>query len=410
MAFILVTLSVMAASIFLIHKTTNRFGFHLKYSSLVFCAVLAFLINVTAMQMAPFLTAGHYISLFGLILVAAALVTFYNERFRKESSPAENASRPSVPQKPSRALEARNRFQALKEQVLADREYAASQKEAKKQRCLWEAQPTGTVAQRSISRGNTAPSPAKQETVAPAPLPAKQETVAPAPLPAKQETVAPAPSPAKQETVAPAPSPAKQETVAPAPSPAKQETVAPAPSPAKQETVAPVPLPAKQETVAPAMLPIRQETTAPLPVAKEQPAELPVAEKLNVETASLDELLDYAYEQNASRHAEQALLAYRSALRRFPDDSYIPFIIIDMANIYKGKAAYSDAIRTYKDALSLPVIAGNPATYEKFVINLSYLRTLQYVLSKHNSLQIPFQEIPSEYLEEIETEIQARWK
>ena len=362
MAFILVTLSVMAASIFLIHKTTNRFGFHLKYSSLVFCAVLAFLINVTAMQMAPFLTAGHYISLFGLILVAAALVTFYNERFRKESSPAENASRPSVPQKPSRALEARNRFQALKEQVLADREYAASQKEAKKQRCLWEAQPTGTVAQRSISRGNTAPSPAKQETVAPAPLPAKQETVAPAP------------------------------------------------SPAKQETVAPAPLPAKQETVAPAMLPIRQETTAPLPVAKEQPAELPVAEKLNVETASLDELLDYAYEQNASRHAEQALLAYRSALRRFPDDSYIPFIIIDMANIYKGKAAYSDAIRTYKDALSLPVIAGNPATYEKFVINLSYLRTLQYVLSKHNSLQIPFQEIPSEYLEEIETEIQARWK
>ena len=386
MAFILVTLSVMAASIFLIHKTTNRFGFHLKYSSLVFCAVLAFLINVTAMQMAPFLTAGHYISLFGLILVAAALVTFYNERFRKESSPAENASRPSVPQKPSRALEARNRFQALKEQVLADREYAASQKEAKKQRCLWEAQPTGTVAQRSISRGNTAPSPAKQETVAPAPLPAKQETVAPAP------------------------SPAKQETVAPAPLPAKQETVAPAPLPAKQETVAPVPSPAKQETVAPAMLPIRQETTAPLPVAKEQPAELPVAEKLNVETASLDELLDYAYEQNASRHAEQALLAYRSALRRFPDDSYIPFIIIDMANIYKGKAAYSDAIRTYKDALSLPVIAGNPATYEKFVINLSYLRTLQYVLSKHNSLQIPFQEIPSEYLEEIETEIQARWK
>ncbi len=376
MAFILVTLSVMAASIFLIHKTTNRFGFHLKYSSLVFCAVLAFLINVTAMQMAPFLTAGHYISLFGLILAAAALVTFYNERFRKGSSPAEDTSRPSVPQNPSRALKARNRFQALKEQVLADREYAASQKEAKKQRCLWEVQPTDTVAQCSISRGNTAP----------------------APLPTKQETVAPAPSPTKQETVAPAPLPTKQETVAPAPLPTKQETVAPAPSPAKQETVAPVPPPAKQET------------TAPLPAAKEKPAELPVAEKINVETASLDELLDYAYEQNASHHAEQALLAYRSALRRFPDDSYIPFVIIDMANIYKGKAAYSDAIRTYKDALALPVIAGNPATYEKFVINLSYLRTVQYILSKHNSLQIPFQEIPSEYLEEIETEIHARWK
>ncbi|MBR3457292.1 MAG: hypothetical protein IKH16_03960, partial [Selenomonadaceae bacterium] len=125
---------------------------------------------------------------------------------------------------------------------------------------------------------------------------------------------------------------------------------------------------------------------------------------------SLDDILDYAFEQKSKHRIDNAILAYKGALDKYQDDPYAPFIIIDLGNIYQEKAAYSDAGRTYEDALFLPVIANDAATSEKFKENLSYLRTVQYILSKHNSLQTPFQKIPADYLKEIETEFQMRQK
>ena len=125
---------------------------------------------------------------------------------------------------------------------------------------------------------------------------------------------------------------------------------------------------------------------------------------------SLDDILDYAYEQKSQKHPENAILAYKEALEKYQDDAYAPFIVIDLGNIYKEKAAYDEAIRTYEDALSLPIIANDAATLEKFHENLSYLRTVQHILSKHNSLRTPFQDIPAGYLKEIEAEFQARQK
>ena len=125
---------------------------------------------------------------------------------------------------------------------------------------------------------------------------------------------------------------------------------------------------------------------------------------------SLDDILDYAYEQKSKRHMEEAIQAYRGALEKYGDDAYAPFIVIDLGNIYKERAAYREAVRVYEDALSLPVIANDAATSGKFRENLAYLRTVQYILSKHNSLQTPFQAIPAGYLREIENEFQLRQK
>ena len=125
---------------------------------------------------------------------------------------------------------------------------------------------------------------------------------------------------------------------------------------------------------------------------------------------SLDDILDYAYEQKSGSKWEEAILAYKKALEKYRDDSYAPFIVIDLGNIYKEKAAYNDAIHTYKEALSLPIIANDVVMSGKFRENLSYLRTVQYILSKHNSLRTPFRDIPGEYLREIEAEFQLRQK
>ena len=123
---------------------------------------------------------------------------------------------------------------------------------------------------------------------------------------------------------------------------------------------------------------------------------------------TLDDLLDYAYEQRSNGNIEEAVLANRKALACYAEDDYAPYIAIELGNIYKDQADYDAAIRVYEKALDIPVIARNDATYQEFAKNLSYLRTVQYILSKHNALEMPYSKIPEEYMEEIEADFQSR--
>ena len=89
MIFLLTTGSIMAISIFLIYRLCRFFHIDMKYSSLLLCAVLAFVVNGAAIIMSPFLDKAHYLRLGLLVVVAAALVTFYNERLlRREEAAA----------------------------------------------------------------------------------------------------------------------------------------------------------------------------------------------------------------------------------------------------------------------------------------------------------------------------------
>ena len=123
---------------------------------------------------------------------------------------------------------------------------------------------------------------------------------------------------------------------------------------------------------------------------------------------SLDDILDYAYEQRAQGNRRGAILANRKALERYAEDDYAPFIAIELGNLYKEQADYDAAIQVYERSLDIPSVARNDATYQEFAKNLSYLRTVQYILSKHNALDTSFQDIPKEYLEEIEEDFQSR--
>ncbi|MBQ1462306.1 MAG: hypothetical protein IIZ16_09815, partial [Selenomonas sp.] len=89
--FILITGSIMAVSIFLIYKLCHFFSIEIKWSSLVFCAVMAFIVNGAAISMSPFLDRAHYLRLGILVITAAAAVTFFNERLlRREEAVAGN--------------------------------------------------------------------------------------------------------------------------------------------------------------------------------------------------------------------------------------------------------------------------------------------------------------------------------
>ena len=316
MTFALVTLSVMAASIYLIYKLTKFFGLGLKYKSLVLCAILSLVVNVAAVVMSPYLDKSHYVRLVMMVLIASGLVTLYNERLCARELPP--------PALPINAL-------AQEEQVV-----------------------TGLEAE-------TSPTPQEPE---------KKNTVAPPKDMSKTRDGAEAADREERETK----EPTAKEVPKVAAFAARKENVVGAKSAAKKSPAVKVVTPADELA--------RLDT--------------------------LDSLLDYAYEQKKLNETDKAIAAYQTALAKYVQDDYVPFIVIDLGNTYKETAAYDEAIKVYREAMTIPIIANNKATRREFANNLAYLRTVRLVLAKHRALDTPFSEIPPALMSEIERTYQAR--
>ena len=92
MTFVLITGSIMTISIFLIYRLCHFFAIEMKWTSLVLCAVMALIVNGMAITMSPFLDKGHYLRLGILVVTAAAVVTFFNERMLRREEAIAGAS------------------------------------------------------------------------------------------------------------------------------------------------------------------------------------------------------------------------------------------------------------------------------------------------------------------------------
>ena len=117
---------------------------------------------------------------------------------------------------------------------------------------------------------------------------------------------------------------------------------------------------------------------------------------------SLDDLLDYAFSQSNERHYRNAIFAYKKAIERYGNDEYAPFIVIELANVYKEIGAYDDAIRAYRHALTLPVLRGKDDMRNEFKKSISYLTVVSDILSQHGNEGTPFSKILPELRDEIE--------
>ena len=317
----------MAVSIFLIYKLCHFFSIEIKWSSLVFCAVMAFIVNGAAISMSPFLDRAHYLRLGILVITAAAAVTIFNERLlRREEAVAGN-------------------YTSLATEILAPEDM---------------------------------PAPPPEEKLA-------AET--PSPAPADGETTTPA-DPAVAARLA-----AKQEA---------EEAVRAAEALAAEKAAA-------------------EKAAAEKAAAEKAAAEKAAAEKAAAEKAahqqelqaklgsmnSLDDILDFAY-ANKDQQPQDAIFAYQEAIARFSDDDYMPFLIIELGNLYKEQADYRGAVATYAKAMHLPIIADNDAMRQEFAKNIRYLGVVQDILAKHSALSTPFPQIPGSIMQEIETEFQSQ--
>ncbi len=118
---------------------------------------------------------------------------------------------------------------------------------------------------------------------------------------------------------------------------------------------------------------------------------------------NLDDILDYAFELKGSSDWHSALKAYGYALEHYSNDAYAPMLVIEISNIHKDNGHYQEAIDNFRQALSLPAIADNPDMAVEFQGSIAYLEAVYTVLKENNQPEIPFYDIPDEYMSKIES-------
>ena len=134
--------------------------------------------------------------------------------------------------------------------------------------------------------------------------------------------------------------------------------------------------------------------SAATPPAKSPPPAPPPAEHL---PDGLDALLDIAY-ASAEPAPERAVAAYRKALARYPQDSYIPYLVIELSTLYKRLGNYDAALRLFDEALALPIIAKNAVMVQEFRRSRRTLHAVSDMLRARGTPALPFGEVPEDVL------------
>lgn len=130
------------------------------------------------------------------------------------------------------------------------------------------------------------------------------------------------------------------------------------------------------------------------PPVKSPPPTHPPAEHL---PDGLDALLDIAY-ASAEPAPERAVAAYRKALARYPQDSYMPYLVIELSTLYKRLGNYDAALRLFDKALALPIIAKNAVMVQEFRRSRRTLHAVSDMLRARGTPALPFGEVPEDVL------------
>ena len=418
---LLLTAGIMGITLFVLAKVAKRLGLRIKGKALALAGVLACAIACALPFVAPFLTEGYYIKLGALAVAAALLVTGYNAYlWKKDATAAENADEvtegeTAEAQTAEETLAARTRAaigpQHFKWEPPDEPEEAAEpepepkpepveeQKEApKKEEPALQAKPPSQRGDGPEGRGE---SPARQGD--------KQEVPsagAAKKAPAEVKEAKPEKPPEKKEEPILQAEPPSQRGDGPegrgeSPvEPAKKQEAPSAGATEKEKPVEP-----------PKLLPAPKPEPEPEPKPIEKPKPKPAPPKAPAPDFStfttLDDYLDYADAAQKKGDLENATTAYANAVDIYVSDPYIIYLYMDLGNLLKQQARYADCINVYHAALSIPILAENPAIAREFEKNIRYLEVVQAVLKRHHAEDTPFGDIPDAIRSEIEAADQA---
>ena len=350
------------ATVYMAGKWT---GMRVPLASLLMCALWAAGINYAMIALVPFLNMSYFYTLGCLLLLAAVTTTAFNSlllHFQRKAAlsgaeaPADTAETAAAPaEAPVMASTAENTV-------------AEADSISIKEPVIKEAAPA-PPAENLANTGKAVPEPgieAKAET--------KSETkVEIIKLPSDRKIAAP--------VIAEVTKPE-----------AKAEPAAPKAEAKPKIKAKPAAPKAKAKPVVKAK-----------PAVKTKPAVKPQQPDLMPHLKTLDDLLDFAFLANSRQDSKQAITAYKAALLRYADDSYAPFVVIELANIYKSQGAYKDALQAYESAFKLKAVASNSSFKDQFADSILYVSILQEVTAGTEYAGKPQDTIPKDIMLQIET-------
>lgn len=188
----------------------------------------------------------------------------------------------------------------------------------------------------------------------------------------------------------------------------------PMPPPQEADTAAdpPCAYAATTETVLPeasfpaaAAHPLPAEERDAAPAVRRDPAQSTPPQEAEDLPENMDALLDVAYEA-AEDNPLRAVAAYRRALARYPDDSYVPYLIIELTTLYKRFGDYEAALALFDEACALPVIAKNAVMVQEFERSRRALTVVSHMLRAQGTPALPFGEVSKELLAEADRRAQ----
>ena len=395
------------ATVYMAGKWT---GMRVPLASLLMCALWAAGINYAMIALVPFLNMSYFYTLGCLLLLAAVTTTAFNSlllHFQRKAAlsgaeaPADTAETAAAPaEAPVMASTAENTVAeadsiSIKEPVIKE---AAPAPPAENLANTGKAVPEPGIEAKAEAKSET-----KVEIIR---LPSDRKIAAPVIAEVTKPEAKAEPAVPKAE--------AKPE-VKTEPAVPKAETkpeVKAEPAVPKAEAKPEV----KTEPAAPkaeAKPEIKTEPAVPKaeakpkikakPAVKTKPAVKPQQPDLMPHLKTLDDLLDFAFLANSRQDSKQAITAYKAALLRYADDSYAPFVVIELANIYKSQGAYKDALQAYESAFKLKAVASNSSFKDQFADSILYVSILQEVTAGTEYAGKPQDTIPKDIMLQIET-------
>ena len=408
---LLLTAGIMGITLFVLAKIAKRLGLRIKGKALALAGVLACAIACALPFVAPFLTEGYYLKLGALAVAAALLVTGYNAYlWKKDAKAAESADE---------TAEGESKDAQTAEETLAARTRAA----IGPQHFKWEPpdEPEEEPAEPEPEPAPK-PEPVQKTESEPKPEPEPEQKPEPEEVPKKapdevKEAKPEKPPEKKEEPIKKAEQkpiekisepPQKEAPVLQAEPPSQrgEGRLRQGESPVQQDKKQDVSSAGATTKTEPAKPQAPIEKPEPKPIEKPEPEPKAPAPDFSTFT-TLDDYLDYADAAQKKGDLERATTAYANAVDIYVSDPYIIYLYMDLGNLLKQQARYTDCINVYHAALSIPILAENPAIAHEFEKNIRYLEIVQAVLKRHHAEDTPFGDIPDAVRAEIEAADQA---
>ena len=365
MIFFIVAAAVMAMLIVSIHKLAGHFGCELPLSSLVLCGVCAIVINFVIISVTPFLTNSYYYTAGAMILFAAFGTTCYNKYLlhRKIHLAGGGTLLPA---------EAGEITEAEPEAAL----------------CASSGQETEVTAEETADIREEAEAAAADDDV-------QKEAEADDAHEETEATVAAGEAYEEAEAAVDAGEAYEDVEAAVTADHIREEMEAAVDADEALEE-------AESEAEAEAETAAEAEEAEP---DDELDSEL---DDILSSMTTMDQLLDFAFEQGMQKQHQVALAAYQTALERYRSDSYAPFIVVSIANIHKELGNYDAAIDSIRSAMDIPAMLESSSIRQQFEDTLSYLVITRGVLQTAGLGAISFKEIPKKYMSQIESIYNSR--